>query len=787
MSYRAVLFACLAVFAFVVLPVQGQTAFSDSPQFGLGFGGSVAMGEQEIFVSSGPVGWPRGEEPAEEVYVYQSNGKGWDEVARLQAPDAGVGDLFGRSMLAQDGLLVIGAPGVGMAYVFERNAAGTWSATGTLKPSALAEGAEFGGAYDRGGNRTGVLAKVGDRIVVTAFGGSETGTTHVFAKAGSTWTEEAVLRPTDDVATGFGLAVAGDDERLYVAAPMAGAVYAYERIGETWSMVQRLAPRDVSPGSGFGQAVATNGETLYVGAPRAGSVYAYAADEQGILTHKQTMTAPAPDGERPPRGFGAAIAVDGARMAVSSMGGRVLLFDDSIYIGDLTPPTQRSAAGFGIGLALRGDVVIVGSPRADYEEGIATVFERNAGVDRWTAVETLVSDVALYESMIGETVECEDGKASVFDCDGVDMIAFMSSEDLTDDRGVKMTDIWGWEDPQTGAEYVLLGRTDGTAFIDISNPSMPVYVGQLMRTEGAPGSAWRDVKVYKDHAYIVADGAEAHGIQIFDLGQLRDVDPSDMPKTFEQTAHYDGVHSTHNIVINEESGFAYAVGNRAGGETCGGQLHMVDIREPANPKFAGCFTHPNAGGTHDSQCVTYRGPDSDYAGREICLNSNGGSFIIADVTDKSNPTTIVQATYPNTAYTHQGWLTDDQRYFYMNDELDELSGSVDGTRTLVWDVADLDDPVLINEFIHSTQASDHNLYVQGNRMYQSNYQSGLRILDITNPEEPAELAHFDTVPGKDEPGFGGSWSNYPYFKSGVIAVSSRGEGLFLLRVQKVDI
>jgi hypothetical protein len=50
-----------------------------------------------------------------------------------------------------------------------------------------------------------------------------------------------------------------------------------------------------------------------------------------------------------------------------------------------------------------------------------------------------------------------------------------------------------------------------------------------------------------------------------------------------------------------------------------------------------------------------------------------------------------------------------------------------------------------------------------------------------------EVAHFDTVPfGKDEAGFGGSWSNYPYFKSGVIAVSSRSEGLFLLKKREID-
>jgi hypothetical protein len=48
-------------------------------------------------------------------------------------------------------------------------------------------------------------------------------------------------------------------------------------------------------------------------------------------------------------------------------------------------------------------------------------------------------------------------------------------------------------------------------------------------------------------------------------------------------------------------------------------------------------------------------------------------------------------------------------------------------------MSDLDEPILVSEFYHSNGASDHNLYVRGNLMYQSNYQAGLRILDITDP------------------------------------------------------
>ena len=67
-------------------------------------------------------------------------------------------------------------------------------------------------------------------------------------------------------------------------------------------------------------------------------------------------------------------------------------------------------------------------------------------------------------------------------------------------------------------------------------------------------------------------------------------------------------------------------------------------------------------------------------------------------------------------------------------------------------------------------------------MYQSNYVSGLRILDVTDPANPVEVGWFDTVPqGENAPGFAGSWSNYPFFESGTILVTSMREGLFLLK------
>ena len=68
-------------------------------------------------------------------------------------------------------------------------------------------------------------------------------------------------------------------------------------------------------------------------------------------------------------------------------------------------------------------------------------------------------------------------------------------------------------------------------------------------------------------------------------------------------------------------------------------------------------------------------------------------------------------------------------------------------------------------------------------MYQTNYVAGLRIIDVSDPENPVEVASFDTVPygPNDNSPVLGAWSSYPFFKSGLIVVTSGREGVFFLK------
>ncbi|MCY4398989.1 MAG: choice-of-anchor B family protein [Gemmatimonadetes bacterium] len=380
---------------------------------------------------------------------------------------------------------------------------------------------------------------------------------------------------------------------------------------------------------------------------------------------------------------------------------------------------------------------------------------------------------------------CQDGTAGDYTCDGVNLVSRLNNLEVGATLGL-VNDVWGWTDPLTGTEWALVGHSSGTSFVNLRDPLNPLYTGILPMSPDASASVWRDIKVYRDHAFIVSDAAGPHGMQVFDLTQLRSV--TSPPQTFQPTTTYSNINSAHNIVINEETGFAYSVGGSGGGETCGGGLHMINIKVPASPTFEGCFADTSTGRgstgyTHDAMCIVYRGPDSEHQGREVCFGSNETALSIADVTDKENPVAVSSTAYPSVGYSHQGWIDEADEYFYMNDELDELYGQVSNTRTLVWDVKDLDDPMVVSEYIASTQASDHNLYVVGDFMYQSNYKVGLRIVDISNREDPQEVGFFDTEPtGGDVSGTDGSWSNYPFFRSGVIPVTSMDGGvMFVMR------
>jgi choice-of-anchor B domain-containing protein len=372
---------------------------------------------------------------------------------------------------------------------------------------------------------------------------------------------------------------------------------------------------------------------------------------------------------------------------------------------------------------------------------------------------------------------CDNGLADIYPCNGYDLMSYLSLDDLTPGPrtgSLSGNDSWGWTDPTTNKEYALVGLNSHAAFVDISIPVAPVLVGIL--PTATVNSSWRDIKVYQNHAFIVSE-ANDHGMQVFDLSRLRSV--SNTPETFTADTRFTEFGSAHNIFINESSGYAYVVGTNRSGPFSGGAL-FINIQNPTSPVSEGGFA---AGGySHDVQVISYTGPDTDHTGKEILVGSNENEIVIADVSDKTNPTVLATITYSNVRYTHQGWFTEDLNYFIVGDELDERDFG-NNTRTLVFDLSDLDNPVYSFEYLGPTAAIDHNGYPNGNDYFLANYRAGVRVLDLSQIGSGTltEIGFFDTYPENDSAGFDGVWNVYPFFTSGNIVISDIDRGLFIIR------
>jgi len=331
-------------------------------------------------------------------------------------------------------------------------------------------------------------------------------------------------------------------------------------------------------------------------------------------------------------------------------------------------------------------------------------------------------------------------------------------------------DCWGYVSP-SGREYGIMCTSSGTAFFDVTVPSNPQQVGYV----SGPGSLWRDVKVYDQYAYIVSEGGS--GIQVVSLANI---DSGQV--TLSGVVNDVGTANTHNVFIDEDAGFLYRTGGGGNG------LRMYSLANPASPQYVGAWSSRYV---HDAQVVTYTsGPN---AGRQIaycCAGLNGGSgdtgLTIVDVTNKSNPQVIGQVYWPNRAYSHQGWLSEDRQYFYMGDELDE-DGSLP-TTTYVINVADPDNAFYVTSFTNGNSAITHNCYVKNGLLYAANYTSGLRIFDLNaNPTNPPEYGFYDTYAAGDGATFNGLWSVFPYFPSGTVIGSDLESGFLVWDVGEPEL
>jgi len=347
-----------------------------------------------------------------------------------------------------------------------------------------------------------------------------------------------------------------------------------------------------------------------------------------------------------------------------------------------------------------------------------------------------------------------------FDSENVLLQAWMPLDDFGSPSNGN--DCWGYTSP-SGREYALMGLSNAMAVVEITDPTSPSIVGSISHS----GSLWADIKVYQDVAYV--SNESGGGIDIVDLAQ---VDAGIV--TLVQRMTTGGLSSVHNIAVDETSGFLYL----CGGNINGGRIVAYNLSNPRYPTVAGQMS--NGPTLHDAQVVTYTsGP---YLDRQICFGAaGGGGLYVIDVTNKSNMYTVSSTSYPGLSYSHQCWASEDLQYLYLNDEIDGIA------ETRVFNISNLDNPVLANSFGWGVNSIDHNLFVKGDRLYEANYTSGLRVFDLSsNPVNPMMIGYFDTYPDNDGQSYNGLWSCFPYFDSGVVLGSDMQNGLFIWKIGQLD-
>ena len=379
------------------------------------------------------------------------------------------------------------------------------------------------------------------------------------------------------------------------------------------------------------------------------------------------------------------------------------------------------------------------------------------------------------------------GVAGQFPCSNVDFEAQIALNQFST-QPTSAANVWGFVDLNDMREYAVIGLRNGTAVIDVTDPASPSEVGTV------PGNAslWREVKIYqyydagtsryRAYAYIATEAPNS-GIQVLDLSGL----PTSVQlwttlrdTSSQHTLYVSNIDYATNLAVPGRQAYLYVAGSNLNG----GAWRKYSLSVPSEPQFLARppdgtqYMHDSTGlyitDNRTTQCDQAHNPC------EVLADFNENTVDLWDVTEQ--PALLSATPYSGARYTHSGWPSEDQRFLFFHDELEEIR---DGLSTSIYtlDLGDLRAPIVSASYHGNTTTTDHNGYTKGNRYYVSHYRRGLVIFDAANPTQLREIGSFDTflAPAADVAGTDGAWGVYPFLPSGTVVVSDITNGLFVLK------
>ncbi len=386
---------------------------------------------------------------------------------------------------------------------------------------------------------------------------------------------------------------------------------------------------------------------------------------------------------------------------------------------------------------------------------------------------------------------CVQGFAAAFPCKNVDLLSQVRLSELSTRPG-SMSNLWGFVDLDDNREYAVVGVSNATVVVDVTDPVNPREVASVPNNP----SIWHEVKVYqvfdaaanqhRAYAYVTTDQAPQSGLQVIDLSGLpNSVTLVNTIRDFQtsHTVQLSNVNNASNVALPGRQAYLYI----AGANINGGSFLIYDLSDPVNPRLA-TQAPAGTGYMHDSATMFITDNrttqcDQGHNPCQVLIDFNESTVDLWDVTDKGAPVRLSVTGYPEARYTHSGWPSEDQRFIFVHDELDELRIGGFNTHIYTMDIGDLRAPRLVTSYLGPDTTTDHNGYVRGDRYYVSHYRRGLVVFDITDPEALVEVGHLDTflTPADNSAQTQGAWGVYPFLPSGNVLISDIENGFFVLR------
>ena len=340
--------------------------------------------------------------------------------------------------------------------------------------------------------------------------------------------------------------------------------------------------------------------------------------------------------------------------------------------------------------------------------------------------------------------------------------------------GIRYQSVWGWMDPQDNRLYAIIGSTDGTYIIEVTNPANPVKRAFIPGIRDS--CIWHEYKTYQNFLYIISDDPvnayNQNGLQIVDLSPLPDsVKIVHNGNTIIERAH----------TLTRDGDLMYF--NIPKGPSVGGSSKMAvfSLANPALPQLLRRL---------EDDYPTLHGDVHDAFVRNDTIYASAGwdGLFVYRYDRNLNKFFLLGSltSYPEQGYNHSSALSEDGSILVMCDEVP------DGLAIKILDVSDLSNIQVLTTFRSHQGATPHNPYMIGNRWaIIAYYQDGVYIYDISNPLNPVVAGYFDTHPqngdnnGYPQPAYMGCWAVYHEFGPGLLLASDMQNGLFILDASQI--